>query len=151
MSHAYPLARNVTEALDPAARGARTRTEAEKLSGGLIVESLHTEWMSVSEEEAAAKMAGTADGLTHGFLQRYEDDKGAPILAVSYWRLVDPAAAKKAAKAVKAKKPEPAPEVKSEETDHTDDLYFRSGRTKPGRRKRFVDPNQLDLFEPNEG
>ena len=148
MSHAYPLARNVTEALDPAARGARTRSEAEKLAGGMVVESLHTEWLSVSEEEAAAKMAGTADGLTHGFLQRYEDDKGAPVLAVSYWRLVDPAKAKKAAK---PKKPAPAPEPKAEETDHTDDLYFRSGRTKPGRRKRFVAPNQLDLFEPNEG
>ncbi|KCZ56496.1 hypothetical protein [Hyphomonas chukchiensis] len=148
MSHAYPLARNVTEALDPAARGARTRTEAEKLAGGLVVESLHTEWLSVSEEEAAAKMAGTADALTHGFLQRYEDDKGAPVLAVSYWRLVDPAKAKKAAK---PKKPAPVAEPKADEADHTDDLYFRSGRTKPGRRKRFVDPNQLDLFEPNEG
>lgn len=145
MSHAYPLARNVTEALDPGAKAARTRADAEAIAGGLKVESLHTEWLNLSEADADVQMVANAGGIAHGFLQRYEDDKGAPVVAVTYWRLVDAAKAKKAAK---APKPEPAPEPT--EADHTDDLYFRSGRTKPSRRKRWVDPRQMDLFPEGE-
>ncbi len=141
MSHAYPLARTVTEALDPGARAARTRADAEAIAGGMKVESLHTEWLNLSEADADAQMAANAGGIAHGFLQRYEDDKGAPVVAVTYWRLVEEVKAKKAAKA-----PKPEPEPKPKEADHTDDLYFRSGRTKPSRRKRWVDPRQMDLF-----
>jgi hypothetical protein len=36
-----------------------------------------------------------------------------------------------------------------DKSDHTDDLYFRRGRTKSKRRKP-VDPNQLDLFGPQK-
>ena len=140
MSHAYPLARNVTEALDPGAKAARTRVDAEALAGGLKVESLHTEWLNLSETDADVQMAANAGGIAHGFLQRYEDDKGAPVVAVTYWRLVTEPKAKKA---VKPRKPDPKAEP--EDVDHTDDLYFRSGRTKPSR-KRWVDPRQMDLF-----
>jgi hypothetical protein len=144
MSHAYPLARTVTDALKPGGKAARTRADAEALAGSLKVESLHTEWLNLTEEEATAQMAANAGNSAHGFLQRYEDDKGAPVVAVTYWRLVDPAKPKKAPKPVKPAKPEP----ESGSADHTDDLYFRSGRTKPPRRKRFVDPRQMDLFDP---
>ena len=48
----------------------------------------------------------------------------------------------------KAKKPEPEP-AEAEAPDHTDDLYFRRGRTKPSRR-RYVDPRQLDLFRQSK-
>ena len=145
MSHAYPLARNVTEALDPGAKAARTRADAEAIAGGLKVESLHTEWLNLSEADADVQMVANAGGIAHGFLQRYEDDKGAPVVAVTYWRLVDAAKPKKAPKPAKPAKPEPKPDA--ETGDHTDDLYFRSGRTKPPRRRRFVDPRQMDLFD----
>ena len=141
MSHAYPLASTVTDALKPGVKAARTRADAEALAAGMKVESLHTEWLNLTEEEAKAQMAANSGEGAHGFLQRYEDDKGAPVVAVTYWRLVDEAKAKKPAK---APPPEPAPEPT--EADHTDDLYFRSGRTKPSRRKRWVDPRQMDLF-----
>jgi hypothetical protein len=145
MSHAYPLSRNVKDALSPGARAARTRAEAEALAGGLKVDSLHTEWLNLTEAEADAQMLANGGRLAHGFLQRYEDDKGAPVLAVTYWRLVDLPKPKKTAKPPKAAKPVPV--ETPAESDHTDDLYFRSGRTKPPHRKRWVDPNQLDLFE----
>jgi hypothetical protein len=141
MSHAYPLARNITEALDPGAKAARTRADAEAIAGSLKVESLHTEWLNLSEADADVQMVANAGGIAHGFLQRYEDDKGAPVVAVTYWRLMDTAKSKKAANA-----PRPAPVPEPSEADHTDDLYFRSGRTKPSRRKRWVDPRQMDLF-----
>lgn len=146
MSHAYPLARTVTDALKAGAAAARTRAEAEALAGELKVESLHTEWLNLTEAEATAQMAANAGEGAHGFLQRYEDDKGAPVLAVTFWRLVDAAKPKKAAKPAKPAKAEAKPEA----ADHTDDLYFRSGRTKPPRRRRFVDPRQMDLFDKAE-
>lgn len=142
MSHAYPLARTVTDALQTGAKAARTRAEAEALAGDLKVESLHTEWLNMTEAEATAQMAANAGEGAHGFLQRYEDDKGAPVLAVTFWQLVDAAKPKKAPKAETLAGTQANPKA----TDHTDDLYFRSGRTKPPRRKRFVDPRQMDLF-----
>tara|TARA_R110000868_G_scaffold98579_1_gene271368 strand:+ start:4223 stop:4672 length:450 start_codon:yes stop_codon:yes gene_type:complete len=145
MSHAYPLARTVTDALKPGVKAARTRADAEALAAGMKVESLHTEWLNLTEEEAKAQMAANSGEGAHGFLQRYEDDKGAPVVAVTYWRLVDAAKPKKAPKPAKPAKPEPKPDA--ETGDHTDDLYFRSGRTKPPRRRRFVDPRQMDLFD----
>ena len=75
----------------------------------------------------------------HGFVQNYEDGSGNTVLAVTYWKL---------AKTPKKSKPKarPIPEPDPNQEDHTDDLYFKSGRTKKGRRKTFVDPNQMDLF-----
>ena len=87
-----------------------------------------------------AKMLEQADqNPGHGFVQHYEDGKGNTVLAVTYWKL---------AKTPKKPKPKPrpvaAPDPNAE--DHTDDLYFKSGRTKKSRRRRHVDPNQMDLF-----
>ncbi|MEZ5954041.1 MAG: hypothetical protein R3C13_06995 [Hyphomonas sp.] len=142
MSHAYPLGKTVEDALKPEAKAARTRAEAEAAAGGLKVAELATDWLSVTEEAADA-MLSAAGAFAHGHLQRYEDDQGNPVVAVTWWKLETEAAGKrKAAKAAKAKPATPAP---AEPADHTDDLYFRRGRTKPSRR-RYVDPRQLDLF-----
>ncbi|MCA8893131.1 MAG: hypothetical protein KDA56_15235 [Hyphomonas sp.] len=144
MSHAYPLGKTVDAALSKVAPAARTLPEAEALARTLDPElkvvELAIEWLTVSEEAADAMFA-PSDALAHGHLQRYEDDKGHPVVAVTWWKLALPGeAAEKPAKPVP--KAEPA---SSEPTDHTDDLYFRRGRTKPSRR-RYVDPRQLDLF-----
>jgi hypothetical protein len=138
MSHAYPLGRTLDAALSKVAPAARTRADAEALAGKLAVIELATDWLTVSEEAAAAMFA-PSDALAHGHLQRYEDDKGNPVVAVTWWKLGEPGAAPKPAA-------KPAVEEPAAETgDHTDDLYFRRGRTKPSRR-RYVDPRQLDLF-----
>ncbi|MCA8902234.1 MAG: hypothetical protein KDA53_13415 [Hyphomonas sp.] len=142
MSHAYPLGTSIEDALKPEAEAARTRAEAEALAGdGLQVVALTTDWLPVSEEAAEAMLAAGGEGA-HGHLQRYEDDKGSPVIAVTWWKLE---AETKKKKAAKPKAPEPAAEA-----DHTDDLYFRRGRTKPSRR-RYVDPRQLDLFRSKSG
>lgn len=143
MSHVFPIATRLEDALKPGVKTARTRSEAEALAAEYKVEMLSTDWMNVTEEEAAAYLAAQAgeDG-PHGHLQKYEDSEGNPVLAVTWWKLVDPSAAK--AKPV-ARKKKPATEKPPVE-DHTDDLYFRSGRTKP-RRKRYIDPRQMDLFK----
>ena len=139
MSHAYPLGKTVEDALKPEAAAARTLPEAEALAGGLKVAELAIDFLTMSEE-AAESLIAAATGEAHGHFQRYEDEHGNPVVAVTWWKLVAPAAAakKKAAKP----KPEAPP---TEAADHTDDLYFRRGRTKPSRR-RYVDPRQLDLF-----
>ena len=46
---------------------------------------------------------------------------------------------------IKVLKPKPIAPQDDMVEDHTDDLYFKSGRTKKSR-KRVVDPNQMDLF-----
>lgn len=140
-SHAYPLATSLEDALSPEAKAARTRGEAEEIASGAVVECLSTDWLNVTDEEAEAhlKAADSEAIAAHGHLQRYEDNQGKPVLAVTWWKLV-PATSTKATRKKKPTAEKPPAE------DHTDDLYFRSGRTKP-RRRRYVDPRQLDLFK----
>jgi hypothetical protein len=137
MSLAYPVARSLEEALKPGRPAARSRQEALALAGGLALEGLETSWVHLPPHEAEALFrAAGAEGAA-GHLQRYEDTSGHVVIAVSWWRLVDPAAARPAAPAASAG------------GDHTDDLYFRTGRTKP-KRARKTDPRQLDLFGARE-
>jgi hypothetical protein len=138
MSHAYPLGKTARDALKGAQEAARTRYEAEDLAGDVAIASLETEWLTPSEKDLP-KILGQAEANPgHGFVQHYEDGSGNTVLAVTYWKLAK----------VKKKKPaaKPKPEAKPSDEDHTDDLYFKSGRTKKSRRKRYVDPNQMDLF-----
>lgn len=149
MSLAYPLARTAKDALDGASLAARTRYDAEELAEGTPILSLETEWLKPASAEIPALLKQAESGEAKGFIQTYEDADGKPVLAVTYWKL-GKAPAKKKAEAQKAppepEKPKPA-KKKSPETDHTDDLYFRHGRTRPSRRSRkAVDPRQMDLF-----
>lgn len=140
MSHAYPLGKTARDALKGAKDAARTRYEAEDLAGDVAVAALETEWITPSEKDLPKIMAQAADNPGHGFVQHYEDGSGNTVLAVTYWKLA------KAKKKKPAPKPKPEPAAQAEPEDHTDDLYFKSGRTKKSRRKRHVDPNQMDLF-----
>ena len=146
MSHAYPLGETLDDALKPDARAARTRGQAEEIAEGFNVDALVTDWLTLTAEDVTALMQEADDEAVaaHGHLQRYEDHQGHPVLAVTWWRLVS-------AKATVTKlRPEAEPEPDPEpETDHTDDLYFRFGRTKPRRTKKD-DPNQMDLFGQSE-
>lgn len=139
MSHAYPLGKTARDALKNAKSAARTRYEAEDLADGAAIASLETEWLTPNAKELPKILEQADANPGHGFIQNYEDAAGKTVLAVTYWKL---------AKAAKKPKPKPAPPKEAEPTeeDHTDDLYFKSGRTKKSRRKKFVDPNQLDLF-----
>ena len=150
MSLAYPLASSADDALEGAGEAARTRYDAEALAGDRPVLSLETEWLKpeVASVDALVKQAESGDAK--GFIQIYEDADGKPVLAVTYWKLGDPVArksktAKSAGEATKpaARKPQ---REKSEAEDHTDDLYFRHNRGRKSRRKKHVDPRQMDLF-----
>ena len=138
MSHAYPLGKTARDALKGAQEAARTRYEAEDLAGDVAIASLETEWLTPSEKDLPKILEQAEANPGHGFVQHYEDGAGKTVLAVTYWKLA------------KAKTKKPAPKPKADATpsdeDHTDDLYFKSGRTKKGRRKRYIDPNQMDLF-----
>lgn len=140
MSLAYPIARSLEEATLPGAKIARTQREAASLEPGMRIEGLETSWLHLTEAEATALLAAQGAEGPAGHIQRYEDTSGHVVVAVSWWKLVDPKQTRK------AQAPPPAAEPQKEKSDHTDDLYFRRGRTKPKRRKH-VDPNQLDLFE----
>lgn len=142
MSLAYPVAHSLEEATKPEARFARSRREAADLSPGETVAGLETSWLHLTEAEALALFgAQGADGPA-GHIQRYEDTSGHVVVAVSWWKLGQPETA-----GTKPAAAEPAPDPAAQ--DHTDDLYFRSGRTKT-RRRRFVDPRQLDLFSSRQ-
>jgi len=139
MSHAYPLGKTARDALKNASAAARTRYEAEDFAGDVAIAALETEWLTPAEKDLPKILEQAEASLGHGFVQHYEDGAGNTVLAVTYWKL---------AKAKKNPKPKPTPEPAptSEQEDHTDDLYFKSGRTKKSRRKAVIDPNQMDLF-----
>lgn len=137
MSLAYPIACTLEDAVAPGAKAARSMREAAALSPGFVITGLETSWLHLPEDEANALFSKLgADGAA-GHLQRYEDNSGHVVIAVSWWKCVDPNEARPEIK--------PAPHPAPASTDHTDDLYFRRGRTRPRRRKP-ADPNQLDLF-----
>lgn len=141
MSHSYPLAETAHDAFDPGAPAARTRRGAENKADGAEILSLETEWLTLDTDEAEDLLdkAETATGT--GFVQRYADASGSTVLAVTYWRIAETS---RKTKPKADRQSEPA--TKSD--DHTDDLYFRSGRAKRKRHKRQprTDPRQLDLF-----
>lgn len=149
MAHLFPLALNAADAVDAPELAARTRAGAEALveASTRRVVRLETEWLTLEPDEAARILAA-AEATEWGemFIQRYEDASGKPVLAVTYWKLVDPATPAETGSAGPVTPPaEETP--KADETDDTDDLYFRKGRTKKrGARRKKIDPNQMDLF-----
>ncbi|MFN3912881.1 hypothetical protein [Hyphomonas sp.] len=146
MSLAYPIARSLEEATRPGVKTARTQREAVAVSEGARVDGLETSWLHLTEDEAAALVAAQGMDGAAGHLQRYEDTSGHVVVAVTWWKLADPNAPR-----MPAPPPPDVPLVPdAPASDHTDDLYFRRGRTKP-RRKRRIDPNQLDLFDVGSG
>lgn len=138
MSHAYPLGKTARAALKSAKEAARTRYEAEDLAGDVDIASLETEWITPSEKDLPKILEQAEANPGHGFVQHYEDGSGNTVLAVTYWKLAKTRKKKPA--------PKPVPTSPPADDDDTDDLYFKSGRTKKSRRKRYVDPNQMDLF-----
>ncbi len=138
MSQAFPVAGSLDDALSGDALVARTQAEAARLAAPRTVAGLETSWLHLALADADRLFEAGGPNGAHGHIQRYEDTAGHVVVAVSWWKLGDPGA---------ARQPDPAPETtaKARASDHTDDLYFRRGRTKPKRRK-VADPNQLDLF-----
>lgn len=141
MSLAYPVARTLDEAITSGVKTARSRREALALSEGRAIEGLETSWLHLPPEDADALFRSLGAEGPAGHIQRYEDTSGHTVVAVSWWKVVDPGAARGPENRVF----EPAPATPPPAEDHTDDLYFRRGRTKTRRRKP-VDPNQMDLF-----
>ena len=136
MSHTYPLGKTARDALKATGEPARTRYEAEELADGAVIKALETEWLTPSAADLPDLLALAEANPAHCFVQNYEDAAGNTVLAITYWKL---------AKAAAKPKAKPKPDPKTETEDHTDDLYFRAGRTKKSKQKP-VDPNQLDLF-----
>lgn len=134
MSHNYPIAETAHAAIDGGVETARTRYEAEGKVPGQAILCLETEWLSLTAEEAGHLREKADAGPGHGFIQYYEDGDGHPVLAVTYWKLG------------LQKKAPPLPDKPVADNDHTDDLYFKSAKTKRQSKKRAPDPNQMDLF-----
>lgn len=132
----FPIAPSPREALD-AEGGARTVAEARELVKGQV--ALVTDWLRPLPSEREA-LQGKADaGVARGFVQIYEDAKGNPVFAVSYWK----PGAMPATPVVPART---APSPAQPEEDHTDDLYFAKAGAKGKRKRKAGDPNQMDLF-----
>jgi hypothetical protein len=137
----YPLAPNARAALDSEV-GARTIAEARELASGPV--ELVSDFLRPAPADREHVQARAEACISRGFVQLYEDAKGNPVIAVSYWKPVT---------GVRPKPRKPPVEALAKPSeDHTDDLYFN----KPGardaasaaarRRKRIPDPNQMDLF-----
>lgn len=152
MSHLYPLAATATDALKGAEFAALTRSEATRLADGKALSGLETDWLTLRVSEAEAAIAASETGAGVGFIQRYENASGEAVLAVTYWKLAgaDGTAPERVLDTTLETPTQAMPAVQAEdrpsEEDHTDDLYFRAGRTKPRGRTKKPDPNQMDLF-----
>lgn len=145
MSHLYPLAISADAALEGAEHAALTRAEAVRLAAGKKVLGLETTWLTLGTEAGEQAKAAADSGVGTGFVQYYENAAGETVLAVTYWRLSDPDAP------VEPPAPSlPEPEPEASQIDHTDDLYFRAGRTKKRSAQKKHDPNQMDLFGGNK-
>jgi hypothetical protein len=141
----YPIATNALEALD-ADTGARTVGEARELARRPV--TLVIDWVRPLPAEREAMQAKADAGIARGFVQLYEDAKGQPVIAVSYWKPDSADGAKPRKAKTKAEKPSPpAPDTAE---DHTDDLYFTKPGMKAKRKPKGRDPNQLDLFGPDQ-
>lgn len=148
MSHLYPLAETAMEALAEDRPAVRTLAEAERRAGGASILRLRTDWISAGDldEETRVRLANA--GLSQGFVQTYEDEEGEPVYAVTYWELegpLDTSPPHVPAPPTEPAEPKPRARPKAGE-DHTDDLYFRGGRTRKRKRRVYVDPRQMDLF-----
>lgn len=135
----YPIAPNARAALD-AEGGARTLAEARELAKGPV--ALVSDWLRPQPNEREEIQGKAEAGVARGFVQLYEDKAGRPVIAVSFWKPV--ASAKTKPKKAKPEKPAAPAE------DHTDDLYFEKRKGASKRRKKSADPNQLDLFGPDQ-
>ena len=149
MSHAYPIAENASAALTAPEPSARTRVEAIARAGKDAQISLRSEWLTLSPA-AAKKAAGNIErAVEMGFVQRYEDADGRTVLAVTFWTAEPlPKPDRKPPATARTPSEKPAAATPAPAEDHTDDLYFRRGRT---RRRKAPDPNQLDLFRSTKG
>jgi hypothetical protein len=137
----YPIAANAREALD-AEGGVRTIGEARELAKGPV--TLVCDWLRPSPDERESVQVKADAGVARGFVQLYEDAKGQPVVAVSYWKPDRAGGAKP-----KKPKAKPAKPVAPAE-DHTDDLYFTKPGMKAKRKPKEANPNQLDLFGPDQ-
>ncbi len=136
----YPIAANAREALDSES-GARTIAEARELAKAPV--TLVSDWLRPQPAERGVVQGKAEAGISRGFVQLYEDAKGRPVIAVTYWK---PEAVVK----TKTRKAKAKPEASGPVEDHTDDLYFTRRDAPPKKRKRTPDPNQLDLFGPDQ-
>ena len=132
----FPIAPTARAALD-AEGGARTVAEARELARGPV--TLVSEWLRPQPAEREAVQGKAEAGIARGFVQLYEDAKGRPVIAVTFWKPAGSVKTKKARAGAAA-------EQKKAADDHTDDLYFTKPAAKSKKRKRTADPNQLDLF-----
>ncbi|MBI1359733.1 MAG: hypothetical protein GC155_05545 [Alphaproteobacteria bacterium] len=138
----FPIAATARAALDEPEKAARTLAEARELAGAPV--TLVSEWLRPAPAEHE-EVQGKADvGVARGFVQLYEDAKGRPVIAVTFWKPQKPGKARTDAAAAKPKSAKRRAAVE----DDTDDLYFAKpeSRTRK-RRRRTVDPHQLDLFK----
>ncbi|MAT33732.1 MAG: hypothetical protein CMK06_01080 [Ponticaulis sp.] len=127
----YPIAASAMDALTAPLGHERTQAAARRVAGGDV--RFETEWMRPGPERAEELQSSIQAALSIGAAQIYESEKGRPVIALKFWRVLSEA---------EVILSQPVETPKKEE--HTDDLYFRRGRTKA--RKKPVDPNQLDLF-----
>ncbi len=145
MSHLYPIAASAQDAIDPENPAALTRADAVRLAGDGTVVTLQTEWLTLPPQEAGDMLDKAEASEGHGFVQLYENSDGHAVLAITYWQV---------SKAEITPEPSPAAQAQNAadaEEDHTDDLYFRSGRTKKRNQAPKIDPRQMDLFQaPSE-
>jgi hypothetical protein len=133
----FPIAASPRDALDAAPdSGARTIAEARELAKGPV--TLVSDWLRPAPAEAEAVQRKAEQGISRGFVQVYEDAKGRPVIAVTYWK---PGAEKQ----TPSPRARPVQQTEAPE-DHTDDLYFTKADAKAKRKRKAIDPNQLDMF-----
>ncbi len=166
MSLSYPVAADADTALKAPLGHALTKASARRLADGDVV--FETVFLRFSPKEAEALESEILTAVSTGAVQVYETDPGRSVISLKFWRPLaadEPETAPSAprrptsahadaddsddetpASGDAASGSEDAAASGEAATDHADDLYFRTGRTKRRGRKRDENPNQGDLF-----
>jgi nicotinamidase-related amidase len=132
----FPIASDARSALAAEAT-ARTLAEAALRAAQPVV--LVSEWLRPTPSEQAGLQSALDRATASGFVQLYEDDRGRPVIAVTFWK------PKGAAEGASAEAPRETP------ASATSPRQKRARRTGPasaaGKRHRVADHRQLDLFQ----
>ena len=86
MSLTYPIASNAMDALLNPVGMERTLTAAQATAGRAVV--FENEWIRPGPERVEELSSAVQMAAAHGAVQVYESEKGKPVIALKYWRIL---------------------------------------------------------------
>lgn len=143
MSHVYPIATTVENALAKGAPRVRTRREAENhgLTSGKL-EGLTHDWIKLRQDDEGQLKELAEKGRDLGFVQSYEDAvNGDLVYAVTYWKVSGTVEDSNRSEKEEKESPKPV-------SDNGNSFFSSVRKPKKVKKRKTETPDgrQLDLF-----